>query len=71
MQITGVSEKSMDLGVTFPIEYVRDWNDEYAGTKGAARYSSVSVRAASKEDVSDVIRLIRERGFDIKSRIAE
>ena len=71
MQITGVSEKSMDLGVTFPIEYVRDWNDEYAGTKGASRYSSVSVRAASKEDVSDVIRLIRERGFDIKSRIAE
>ncbi|MBI5501213.1 MAG: FtsX-like permease family protein [Deltaproteobacteria bacterium] len=71
MQITGVSEKSMDLGVTFPIEYVRDWNDEYAGTKGAARYSSVSVRAASKEDVSDVIRLVREKGFDIKSRIAE
>ncbi|MBI5502306.1 MAG: FtsX-like permease family protein [Deltaproteobacteria bacterium] len=71
MQITGVSEKSMDLGVTFPIAYVRDWNDEYAGTKGAARYSSVSVRARSKEDISDVIRLVRQAGFDIKSRMAE
>jgi hypothetical protein len=71
MQITGVSEKAMDLGVTFPIEYVRSWNDEYAGSGGSARYSSVSVRAASKEDVSDVIRLVRATGFDIKSRIAE
>jgi putative ABC transport system permease protein len=71
MQITGISDKAMDLGVTFPIAYVRDWNAEYGGTKGGARYSSVSVRAQSKEDVSDVIRLVRQAGFDIKSRIAE
>jgi cell division protein FtsX len=71
MQFVGVSEKSMDLGVTFPIQYVRDWNREYAGAKDGARYSSVSVRAASKEDISDVIRQVRAAGFDIKSRIAE
>jgi putative ABC transport system permease protein len=71
MQFVGVSDKSMDLGVTFPIDYVRAWNKEYGGTKGAARYSSVSVRARSKEDVSDVIRLVRQAGFDIKSRMAE
>jgi putative ABC transport system permease protein len=71
MQFTGISEKAMDLGITFPIDYVRDWNQEFGGTKGGARYSSVSVRARSKEDISDVIRLIREAGFDIQSRIAE
>jgi len=71
MQFTGISEKAMDLGITFPIDYVRDWNKEFGGTKGGARYSSVSVRARSKEDISDVIRLIREAGFDIQSRIAE
>jgi len=71
MQFVGVSEKSMDLGVTFPIQYVRDWNREYAGAQSGARYSSVSVRAASKEDISDVIRQVRAAGFDIKSRIAE
>jgi ABC-type antimicrobial peptide transport system permease subunit len=61
----------MDLGMTFPIAYVRDWNEEYGTGGSGARYTSVSLRAASKDEVSDVIRLVRAAGYDIKSRIAE
>jgi ABC-type lipoprotein release transport system permease subunit len=71
MQIMGISDKAMDLGMTFPIAYVRDWNEEYGTGGSGARYTSVSLRAASKDEVSDVIRLVRAAGYDIKSRIAE
>jgi len=71
MQIVGVSDKAMDLGVTFPLPYVQAWNREYQGPSAASVYSSVSVRAESKEAMSDVIRLIRAAGYDIKSRVAE
>lgn len=71
MQIVGVSDKAMDLGVTFPLAYVREWNREFEGSAAGSLYSSASVRAESKEAISDVIRLIRAAGYDIKSRFAE
>ncbi len=71
MQIVGVSDKAIDLGLTFPLSYVQAWNREFEGPGAGSLYSSVSVRAGSKEAISDVIRLVRAAGYDIKSRVAE
>ncbi|MBX3181502.1 MAG: ABC transporter permease [Polyangiaceae bacterium] len=58
IQVVGVSDRAVDLGVTLPIEVVRRWNDEYAGEEASRRYSSVVVRTDPPSATSRVI----ERG---------
>lgn len=54
-RVVGVSQRAIDLGLTFPLEVVRRWNAELAGERAAARFSSVVVHVASGAEASRVI----------------
>jgi putative ABC transport system permease protein len=53
--VVGVSPKAIDLGTTLPIDVVRRWNREYAGSGAGDSYSSVVVKVAAPGDASRVI----------------
>jgi hypothetical protein len=57
MQVAGISERAIDIGITLPIEVVRRWNTEYSGPGAARKYSSVLIKVQSKDKVSEVIAL--------------
>lgn len=50
--LIGISPKAMPIGMTLPIEYVRRWNQEFAGEEAAASYSSVVVQLADKDQLA-------------------
>jgi putative ABC transport system permease protein len=53
--VVGISPKAIDLGATLPIEVVRRWNREYAGSSAGESYSSVVVKVIAPGDASRVI----------------
>lgn len=46
------SNRAMPLGMTVPIQYVKEWNREFAGEEAARAYSSLIVTLADKDDVA-------------------
>jgi hypothetical protein len=52
--LVGVSDRAIPIGVSFPLGYVRRWNEEYAGTEAGAGYTSVTVEVSDKSAVTDV-----------------
>lgn len=51
-QLIGISAKSMPIGMTMPIEYIRRWNREFLGEEAANTYSSIVVTLKSKADLA-------------------
>jgi putative ABC transport system permease protein len=51
-QLIGISAKSMPIGMTMPIEYIRRWNREFLGEEAANTYSSIVVTLKSKGDLA-------------------
>ncbi len=47
-QLIGISAKSMPIGMTMPIEYIRRWNREFLGEEAAQTYSSIVVTLKGK-----------------------
>ncbi len=50
--MVGISDKSMPIGMTIPIQYVRRWNRDFVGEQAAGTYSSIIVRLKNKGDVT-------------------
>ncbi|MEZ4359451.1 MAG: FtsX-like permease family protein [Kofleriaceae bacterium] len=51
-QLIGISAKSMPIGMTMPIDYIRRWNREFLGEEAAGTYSSIIVTLKSKSEVA-------------------
>jgi hypothetical protein len=64
LQLIGVSDKAIPLGVTVPLPYVKRWNRELAGDAEASRYSSVVVRVRSKGDITPLVSFLESIGFE-------
>jgi ABC-type lipoprotein release transport system permease subunit len=50
--LVGISNKSMPIGMTMPIQYIQRWNREYQGEEAATTYSSIIVTLKDKEDLA-------------------
>ncbi len=50
--LLGISSRSIPIGATVPMGYVKRWNKEFAGEESATAYSSIIVGLDNKEDVA-------------------
>jgi ABC-type lipoprotein release transport system permease subunit len=67
VKLVGFSDKAIDIGFTIPLEYVKRFNQEYAGKEAANTYSSVIVKVKDKADLTHVSTKIRQTlGLEIK-----
>lgn len=57
VRLVGISRRAIDLGATFPLPVVRRWNEEFAGARAAARFSSVVVKARSSGGTAALLSL--------------
>jgi ABC-type antimicrobial peptide transport system permease subunit len=48
--LVGISDKSMPIGMTAPIDYIRRWNREFLGDEAATAYSSIVVTLKDRND---------------------
>lgn len=71
--ILGVSDAAMPIGITIPIEYVREWNKEFADEVAAATYSSIIVKLESKDQVAPFAAWLRQepRNLRTEDRLGE
>jgi putative ABC transport system permease protein len=46
--LVGISDKSMPIGMTMPIQYIERWNREFQGEEAATTYSSIIVTLKDK-----------------------
>jgi len=70
--LVGISSKAMPIGMTVPIQYVRDWNREFVGEDAATAYSSVIVRTTTKEEVAPFAAWVRnELGLELADQQGE
>jgi len=65
LQLVGISDKAIPLGITVPIGYVKRWNRRYAGVKEATNYSSVVLIVKSKSDITELAAYVKSLGFDL------
>jgi hypothetical protein len=63
LQLVGVSDKAIAIGVTVPLPYVQRWNREMAGEREAREYSSVVVRVRDKRDITKLVAFVQSLGF--------
>jgi ABC-type antimicrobial peptide transport system permease subunit len=65
LQLVGLSDKAISLGITVPIEYIERWNARYAGEDASSSYSSVVVVVKSKSDITPLAAYVKSMGFDL------
>ncbi len=65
LQLVGISDKAVPLGITIPIGYVKAWNRRYAGETEATNYSSVVLIVESKRDITQLAAYAKSLGFDL------
>jgi len=65
LQLVGLSDKAIPLGISVPIGYVKGWNKRYAGDDEARNYSSVVVVVDSKRDITPLAAYAKSTGFDL------
>jgi hypothetical protein len=65
MQLVGVSDRAIPLGITVPLGYVKRWNKRYAGDREAKNYTSVEVVVQSKGDITPLAAYVKRLGFDL------
>jgi ABC-type lipoprotein release transport system permease subunit len=53
--LLGISNKAMPIGLTVPIEYVKEWNREFLDEEAARTYSSIVVVLKDKEKVGEFV----------------
>jgi putative ABC transport system permease protein len=53
--LLGITNKATQIGLTVPIDYVREWNQEFLGPDAAKNYSSIVVVLKDKERVGEFI----------------
>jgi hypothetical protein len=64
LELVGVSDKAIALGITVPLPYVQRWNATYAGAREATRYSSMVVRTRAKTDITSLSAFLSSLGFE-------
>jgi putative ABC transport system permease protein len=50
--LVGISRKAMPIGMTVPIQYIRQWNQEYRGDEAASTYSSIVVTLKDRNRIA-------------------
>jgi ABC-type lipoprotein release transport system permease subunit len=70
-QLVGFSNTAIDLGMTFPIGYVRRLNVEFDDEDAASMYHSAVLQIASKDDVAGVAMAVKEMKLDVTDTGAE
>ena len=65
LQLVGVSNRAIPLGLTVPLGYVKRWNKRYAGEQQSKRYTSVVMVVDSKEDITPLAAHAKSLGFDL------
>jgi len=53
--LLGITNKATPIGLTIPIQYVREWNREFLGDQAATNYSSIVVVLEDKEKMGEFI----------------
>ena len=70
-QLVGISSKAMPIGMTIPIQYVRRWNQEFAGDEAANRYSSIIVRLRDKDRLAPFSAWLEENDLRLEDSLGE
>jgi ABC-type antimicrobial peptide transport system permease subunit len=69
--LVGFSDKAIDLGMTFPVGYVRRLNVEFGQAAAAQMYHSAVLKIRSKDDVAAVALAVKELQLDVTDTAAE
>jgi putative ABC transport system permease protein len=69
--LVGFSDKAIDLGMTFPVGYVRRLNVEFGDPEAASMYHSAVLKIRSKDDVAAVAIAVKELDLDVTDTGAE
>jgi putative ABC transport system permease protein len=70
-QLVGFSDRAIDLGMTFPVGYVRRLNVEFDGEKAGSMYHSAVLEIESKDDVAGVAAAVNAMKLDVTDTGAE
>jgi putative ABC transport system permease protein len=70
-QLVGISDKAMPLGMTIPIQYVRRWNQEFAGDEAARTYSSIIVKLKDKDRLAPFSAWLEEHNLRLEDSLGE
>jgi ABC-type antimicrobial peptide transport system permease subunit len=71
MQLVGISDRAIPLGITIPIGYVKRWNQMFAGPKATQHYSSVVAIVNDESHLTGLTNWIKAQGFDISDSAAQ
>ncbi|KIG14877.1 Macrolide export ATP-binding/permease protein MacB [Enhygromyxa salina] len=69
--LVGFSDKAINLGMTFPVGYVRRLNVEFGEPASASMYHSAVLQIGSKDDVAVVAAAVKELNLDVTDTGAE
>ncbi|PRP92206.1 ABC transporter permease YtrF precursor [Enhygromyxa salina] len=69
--LVGFSDKAIDLGMTFPVGYVRRLNVEFGDAKAATMFHSAVVEIESKDDVAAVAAAVADLELEVTDTGAE
>jgi putative ABC transport system permease protein len=70
-QLVGISRKAMPIGMTIPIQYVRRWNQEFAGDDAANRYSSIIVTLRDKDRLAPFSAWLEQHNLRLEDSLGE
>lgn len=65
LQLVGVSDRAVPLGITVPLGYVKRWNARYHSPEAAKTYSSAVIVVRSKTDITPLAAYVKSIGFDL------
>jgi putative ABC transport system permease protein len=69
--LVGISDRAIRVGVTLPLEVVKQWNSLFRGPEAGKAYSSLLIQAKKKSDVTPLAAHIKSLGFEIADNGAE
>ena len=69
--LVGFSDTAIDLGMTFPIGYVRRLNVDFDDADAGSMYHSAVLKIASKDDVAGVAAAVKQMKLDVTDTGAE
>jgi ABC-type antimicrobial peptide transport system permease subunit len=70
--VVGVSKRAMPVGITFPIDYMRRWNQTFMGEEAATSYSSIIVTLKDRNQLAPFSQwLIDEQGLRLEDSLGE
>lgn len=67
-QIVGVSSRAIMVGISIPLQYVKNLNGFYRGAKGGTRYNSAIISTTKPEQIPGVLKKLDKLGFTLSDR---